>query len=181
MARATKTAPPVVGSGAAPTRGGAQTLKGQLSPNMVLAAVWAAGSIVWLVIAGVRIIRFHRAVNRAAAADSRIGEMAAEVASRLGYRRPVRVRIFDPADFPPLLWALGHARIVLPEFAVADLTTAATDRHLARVEIAHLVRRQLGPLVRVCRLRLLLVESHRVVGAKRTASRGRASLRRPRR
>ena len=116
-----------------------KSLPYHLSPGALIVVVWAAGSLFWLVIAGVRIIRFHRAVKSAAAADSRIGEMAAEVVRRLGYRRPVEVRV-STGQFPPLLWAVGHARIVLPEFILTELTPTQLKGILAH-EIAHLVRR----------------------------------------
>ena len=123
----------------APDRITAKSWLHDLSHGVLIMVVWAAVSTIWLVIAGVRIIRFHRAVKRAAAADSQIGEMAAEVARRLGYRRPVEVRV-STGQFPPLLWAVGHARIVLPEFTLTDLTPTQLKAILAH-EIAHLVRR----------------------------------------
>ena len=116
----------------------AGSVDAQSSLGILLAVVWATGSAIWLAIAGVRIAGFHRAVKRAAAADARTGEMAAEAAARLGYRRPVEVRV-SAGRFPPLLWAVGHARIVLPEFAVTQLTPTQL-KGILRHEIAHLVR-----------------------------------------
>jgi beta-lactamase regulating signal transducer with metallopeptidase domain len=110
-----------------------------LSPGVVLALIWATGSAVWLAIAGVRIFRFHRQVERAAVAGEEICKMAADVARELGYRHPLDVRV-SAGEFPPFLWAVGHPRIVLPRFALTELTTTQLQGILAH-EIAHLLRR----------------------------------------
>jgi beta-lactamase regulating signal transducer with metallopeptidase domain len=105
-----------------------------------MAGVWVAGSLVWWLLAGVRLIRFRRTVGALARpAPDEVVRRAEELAGRLGLRRCPSVWMV-PAALSPMLLALGRSpRLFLPEGLWARLSAEQRDTLLAH-ELAHLRR-----------------------------------------
>jgi bla regulator protein blaR1 len=105
----------------------------------VLAGVWLAGSALWLVLVGGRVVRFQRLLRRAQPAPAPLQEGARQLAARLGLARCPGVWLV-PAPVSPLLWALLRTpRLLLP----AGLWERLNEEQQATLllhELAHLRR-----------------------------------------
>src|SRR5262249_50397059 len=108
--------------------------------KVLLLALWAAGSLGWFAVAGLRINHFRRLLRHARPAPEPVHEQARQLALRLGLRR-CPGGWFVPAPLSPLLWALaGTARLLPPE----ALWNGLGDEQRATLlvhELAHLRRR----------------------------------------
>jgi beta-lactamase regulating signal transducer with metallopeptidase domain len=101
---------------------------------------WVAGSLFWLLVAGIRIIRFQCLLRHARPAPPEVQELAWVVANRLGLARCPRVWVV-PGYVSPLLWALGgRARLILPA-ALLERLGSDQQRTLLAHELAHARRR----------------------------------------
>jgi beta-lactamase regulating signal transducer with metallopeptidase domain len=101
----------------------------------VIGCIWAAGSVVCLVVAGVRIRRFHQVLDYAWPAPAPMQLEVHSIASRLGLRQCPTVWLV-PGRFSPLLWAVGgKARLIIPagllEFLRPDQQSALLAHELA--------------------------------------------------
>src|SRR4051812_8490224 len=76
-----------------------------------LMSVWIAGSATWLLIAIVRLTRFHRAICNAGSCPDEICRLADRTAAKLGVSGRFRVRMTD-ARLSPLVWPIGQPTIV---------------------------------------------------------------------
>jgi beta-lactamase regulating signal transducer with metallopeptidase domain len=104
-----------------------------------LSAIWLAGSAGWFVVAGVRMVRFHRELRRTRPAGDGLQATANQVARRLGLRCRPSVRITDAA-VPPMLAALfGRGVVVLPRALLRDLSPQQRSAIVAH-ELAHFRR-----------------------------------------
>jgi bla regulator protein blaR1 len=105
----------------------------------VLVSAWAAGAAVCLVVAGRRILRFHRLLRYGRPASPKVCERVARLATRLGLARAPDV-LMVPGCISPLVWAVaGRARIVLPQRLLERLSPEQQETLLAH-ELAHICR-----------------------------------------
>ncbi|HEV3005901.1 MAG TPA: M56 family metallopeptidase [Pirellulales bacterium] len=101
-----------------------------------LSAIWLAGSAAWFLVAGARIVRFHRELRRTRPASREMQKAAHQVARRLGLRRQPSLRMTDAA-VPPMLAALfGRGLVVLPTKLLSGLSPAQQSAIVAH-ELAH--------------------------------------------
>ena len=99
-----------------------------------------AGALAWWALAAVRIVRFHRLLRDVEPMPAEWQAEVAELAARLGLRRPPSVYLV-PGDVPPMLWAFGRrVRLLVPSRFWATL---GDDERTALLlhELAHLRRR----------------------------------------
>jgi beta-lactamase regulating signal transducer with metallopeptidase domain len=109
------------------------------SLTTIVAAIWLAGSLLWLVVALRRLFAFHQMLHQAAPAPAEIHVLAAELANRLGVRCPPVVVI--PGAITPLVWCWwGRPRLVVPATLVQRLDLEQMRTLLAH-ELAHVRRR----------------------------------------
>jgi beta-lactamase regulating signal transducer with metallopeptidase domain len=110
-------------------------------PTWIEAAIWTAlaGSLLWFVRAGVRIVRLHRLLGRGTPAPAELLRTVRQCAARLGLTRCPMVWLM-PGIIPPSVWGLGRqSRLVLPRDLVAQLTGGQLTAVVTH-ELAHLRR-----------------------------------------
>ncbi len=110
-----------------------------VSWQAIVAGFWLAGSCLWWLIAGVRLLRFRQLLRCARPAPPALQERAEHLARRLGLARSAGVWLV-PAAISPLLWALGRPRLLLPAALWERLSEVQRDTLLVH-ELAHLRRR----------------------------------------
>ncbi|MFL5338751.1 MAG: M56 family metallopeptidase, partial [Gemmataceae bacterium] len=109
------------------------------NPTNSLAAIWLAGSGVWLGLAFARVRRFRRLLWDAEAAPASLVEEVSRLAGRLGLRRPPAVFLI-PGPIAPLIWAAGgRPRLYYPKGLLDRLTDRGRETLLVH-ELAHLKR-----------------------------------------
>lgn len=96
--------------------------------------IWLAGIAICAVIAGVRVIRFSRALRHATRAGD-VQPRANLMARRLGLRCAPPVW-FVPGSLSPMLWSLGRPRLLLPRALWDRLNLIERDTILLH-ELAH--------------------------------------------
>lgn len=102
----------------------------------LLGVIWLAGSLTWYILAGIRLQRFYRRALSLFPGDSRLQEIADDVAQKLGLQASPPVRMTE-ANLPPMLGSLlGRNVIVLPRHLVETLTLDQQAAILAH-ELAH--------------------------------------------
>jgi beta-lactamase regulating signal transducer with metallopeptidase domain len=107
--------------------------------EMIVAAIWLSGSILWWSVAGYRLCRFRLLLRSASPAPPALQQRADQMARRLGLPRCPRVYLL-PAPVTPLLWAVaGVPCLLIPAVLWARLTAQQQDTLLAH-ELAHLRR-----------------------------------------
>jgi len=127
--------------GATPSQplAGVAALAGRLAPPAAL-AVWLGVALALLASRTARIVRFDRAVRRASRpAPPEARAEAARIAARLGLRRLPEV-LAVAGGIPPLLWAPGKPRVLIPEALLEPGAGEALRAALAH-ELAHVRRR----------------------------------------
>ncbi|HLJ96661.1 MAG TPA: M56 family metallopeptidase [Gemmataceae bacterium] len=106
----------------------------------VIVVVWLTGAIVWFILAGMRIYRFHRLLRFGRAAPRGLQDETAALAHRLGLSHCPTVWLV-PGRVSPLLWALGRrVYLVLPVELLGELGPEQRRSLLAH-ELAHARRR----------------------------------------
>ncbi|HEY1785973.1 MAG TPA: M56 family metallopeptidase, partial [Pirellulales bacterium] len=106
----------------------------------ILFGIWLGGAALCLIVAVTRIVRFERLLRGTLPASERLGQIAAEIAGRLGLRRTPKVCYAESVEVP-LLWCPGRRpRIVLPLHLLGQLDDEQAAMILAH-ELAHLRRR----------------------------------------
>src|SRR5262249_1904733 len=89
--------------------------------HALLLALWGAGSVGWLTLALVRIVRFQRLLRHARPAPPALQAQAERLAKRLGLARCPRVELL-PGRLAPMLWAVvGPPRLLLPAGLLGQL------------------------------------------------------------
>jgi beta-lactamase regulating signal transducer with metallopeptidase domain len=107
--------------------------------EMIVAAIWLSGSILWWSVAGYRLCRFRLLLRSASPAPPALQQRADQMARRLGLPRCPRVYLL-PAPVTPLLWAVAGAPcLLIPAVLWARLTEEQQETLLAH-ELAHLRR-----------------------------------------
>lgn len=105
----------------------------------VLFWVWAAGSITWCVVQGLRIALFARLSSTARLASEEIQRQAKQLAQKLGLRRVPKIWVLD-ATMSPVLSAVGsRARVIFPAELLDRVDTDARATLLTH-ELAHYYR-----------------------------------------
>jgi WD40 repeat protein/beta-lactamase regulating signal transducer with metallopeptidase domain len=106
---------------------------------MWLGIVWLVGSALWLLLAALRIARFHRLLRHARPAPAPLRQQARILAEQMGLPRCPRLFLV-PGPIPPMVWAAGgRPRLFFP----ATLLTRLSDEGKAALlvhELAHLRR-----------------------------------------
>src|SRR5262249_5951014 len=137
-------APPADGDGGAaepvpPPPPPAPIAPAAISAEALVAGVWRAGRLLWLMVAALRVARFGRLLRHARPAPAALQEQTERLARRLGLAHCPGVW-FVPAPVSPLLWALGRTpRLLLPEALWEGLTEPQRATLLLH-ELAHLRR-----------------------------------------
>ncbi len=105
----------------------------------LLMVVWLGGSLIWWIVAAVRLRKFQRLLNQARSAPVEVREQTQRLAALLGLRRCPPV-VFVSAPLSPMLWALGFSpRLLVPAELWQRLQTEQQETLLAH-ELAHLRR-----------------------------------------
>jgi beta-lactamase regulating signal transducer with metallopeptidase domain len=108
-------------------------------PELAL-SLWLAGTLGWLALVGVRLVRFRRLLRHASPAPARLRERADYLARRLGLKRSPVIWLV-PGAVSPMLWALGSSPLlILPAQLVERLRWSRLDTLLLH-ELAHVKRR----------------------------------------
>jgi beta-lactamase regulating signal transducer with metallopeptidase domain len=102
-------------------------------------AIWIGGTVAFLIIVVVRVVRFRRCLRYASAGHAELQDRAAILSKKMGIRRCPPVWLV-PGGVSPMLWALGKARVLVPTELWGRLDDAERDALLAH-ELAHLRRR----------------------------------------
>ncbi|MGB7160744.1 MAG: M56 family metallopeptidase, partial [Tepidisphaeraceae bacterium] len=116
-----------------------------ISPSVdwryVVLGTWMGGSLVFLLIAAVRVWRFGRTLRGARDVDASLRREIEEISSQLGLARPPRACVVSAA-LSPMLWFLGvgQAWLVLPAGLLETMSAAQRAGVIAH-ELAHLRRR----------------------------------------
>jgi beta-lactamase regulating signal transducer with metallopeptidase domain len=105
----------------------------------VVSWLWFVGSAVWLCVAIVRLIRFHRALRNTLPASEEIRQWAEQAAAKLNVTRPFGVRVTE-GRIAPLVWPVGRPTILLSRPLVEQLAPEEIRTLLAH-ELAHLRRK----------------------------------------
>ncbi|MEM7263183.1 MAG: M56 family metallopeptidase, partial [Planctomycetota bacterium] len=107
--------------------------------SAILVALWGLGSLVYLSVAGARILRFHGFVRRAAPAPAEFTNEVQSMAESMGLKRRPEVRVVAAA-VSPLVWTFGRPCVIFPQTLLSRLS-AEERRTLIAHELAHLCRR----------------------------------------
>jgi beta-lactamase regulating signal transducer with metallopeptidase domain len=111
----------------------------QLSWERIVGMVWLTGSLTWLVIAAIRIVRFQRILRFAKPAHPELQIRVQMLAERLGLSACPSVSLVS-APIAPLLWALTRSpQLLIPEKLWERLNKEQRDTLLVH-ELAHLRR-----------------------------------------
>jgi len=106
----------------------------------LLWSIWLAGTLGWLLVAGVRVVRFQLLLRWAEAAPADLQERVQLLAECLGLAR-VPVALLVPGAVSPMIWPIGlRPRLLLPQGLLDRLTPEQGDTLLTH-ELAHLRRR----------------------------------------
>jgi beta-lactamase regulating signal transducer with metallopeptidase domain len=107
--------------------------------TLALTTIWLTGTLAWILIAAVRLTRFHRALRNTVECSDDVQRCASAVARKLGMYRQFRLRMTD-ARLSPLVWPIGRPTIVVSRPLLAELSHEEIKTLLAH-ELAHLRRR----------------------------------------
>ena len=134
-----------------------------------LARIWLTGTAVTLVLAAVRVYRFHGLLRQARSAPDAEQERTAALAQRLGVKCPPETYWIDAA-LMPMLWAVWcRPRLIIPR----ELWKSLGERQQSLVLAHELARsapeRPRGPAPGTQRDRALLVAARGLVGANGAA------------
>jgi beta-lactamase regulating signal transducer with metallopeptidase domain len=110
-----------------------------LSWEKLVGIVWLTGSLAWMAVAAIRIVRFHRILRFANPANRKTQVRVRELADRLGLSVYPSIA-FVSAPIAPLLWALTRSpRLLIPTKLWERLNEEQRDTLLVH-ELAHLRR-----------------------------------------
>jgi bla regulator protein BlaR1 len=114
-------------------------LESSLWPQ-ILRIVWAAGALLWFVVALERLHHFRRLLRFARPAPPALQERTRRLALSMGLNRCPRVRLL-PGRIAPMLWSIGGPpRLFVPVDLLGVLSEGQLDTLLVH-ELAHLRRR----------------------------------------
>ena len=115
----------------------AEATSSWLSPLLWL---WLLGSAVVLIWSLSRIVRFNRALRRAAEpAPERLLRMGQELSATLGLRRTPAIQVTPAQTSPMVWWVGGRVQVVIPEALITVLDDTQMRSVLAH-ELAHVRR-----------------------------------------
>jgi beta-lactamase regulating signal transducer with metallopeptidase domain len=100
--------------------------------------LWLSGSISWVIVSTLRLLRFHFALRKTTAAPDELQQLASQVAAKLGVTH-YRLRMTE-GRLAPLVWPVGRPTVLVSWPLVEGLSTTETRTLLAH-EFAHLRRR----------------------------------------
>jgi len=104
--------------------------------STVLFAIWAAGSVIWIVVQSVRGLRFESLILRRSQCPDDLQSECTELAQRLGIVHVPRVCVID-APMSPMLWGFGRrAKLLFPVKLAARLPEEGRATLLMH-ELAH--------------------------------------------
>lgn len=106
-----------------------------------LMAVWFAGTLLMLLTALVRVVRFHRLLRQTTSpASAELSHAADCVAWQMGLRRAPRILVTSAGLSPFVWWAGRQVLVIVPDQLLTSLTESRRDLLLAH-EFAHVRRR----------------------------------------
>ncbi|MGE3804291.1 MAG: M56 family metallopeptidase [Gemmataceae bacterium] len=101
--------------------------------------LWGAGSLLFALVAAIRIVRFQRFLEQGTPVATALAEQVAGLAEQLGLRRVPEVRLLSGA-VSPMIWGLGwRTRLLIPAELFARLDDEQRDALLVH-ELSHLRR-----------------------------------------
>jgi beta-lactamase regulating signal transducer with metallopeptidase domain/HEAT repeat protein len=106
----------------------------------VVLSLWLAGSVVMLLVAGWRVVRFTRVLRRGTPADDALRKEVERLASRIDLYRVPRTVIVDQPISPMLWFVGGRPWLVLPRGLLNRMNAEQRAGVIAH-ELAHLKRR----------------------------------------
>jgi beta-lactamase regulating signal transducer with metallopeptidase domain len=106
----------------------------------IASAVWLSGSLVWFLLALLRIHRFQRLLQYARPAPASLQEETQELALRLGLKQPPEVWLV-PGNLSPMLWGLGPMALLLLPMNLLERLSPQQRATVLVHELAHLRRR----------------------------------------
>jgi beta-lactamase regulating signal transducer with metallopeptidase domain len=104
------------------------------------AAVWLAGSLVWLAIAGYRVYRFQRLLAHGGPAAKQLQDQVQHLTARLGLTRCPKIWLV-PGTISPMIWPVGARPRLLVPAGLLDRLSVEQCATLLVHELAHLRRR----------------------------------------
>lgn len=119
--------------------GAAAPIFGNASDNYKVALIWLTGSGLWLSLVMVRAMRFDRLVRQAPDASADIYRTVAKLASRLGMKGTLSVRVVDGA-ISPMVWAFGRQTVILLPRPLLSQLSREQQEMLLTHELAHVRR-----------------------------------------
>ncbi|HEV3121781.1 MAG TPA: M56 family metallopeptidase, partial [Isosphaeraceae bacterium] len=112
----------------------------RVRPWAAVAGLWLAGTVLYVIVTGVRLLRFESLARQARVAPDELRVRVEKLANQLGMARAPLVGLVA-GRIAPLLWAVfGRPRLLLPEQLWARLDCDQRDALLLH-ELAHLRRR----------------------------------------
>jgi WD40 repeat protein/beta-lactamase regulating signal transducer with metallopeptidase domain len=121
------------------TQQGAYVPRSPADCASLLAVIWLTGSVVWLLWAARRVLRFGRLLEESRPAPASLQELARRLAGRLGLKRCPPVRLL-PGPLPLLVWAVGRPVVFFPARLLIRLGEEEQAALLLH-ELAHIRRR----------------------------------------
>jgi WD40 repeat protein/beta-lactamase regulating signal transducer with metallopeptidase domain len=106
----------------------------------VLCVVSLLGTACWLLVAAIRIARFHAELRHARSAPRALRQRVLRLARRIGLSRAPIVQVIPGCISPMVWWPLGTPRLLFPSELLNRLEGEALDALLLH-ELAHLRRR----------------------------------------
>jgi beta-lactamase regulating signal transducer with metallopeptidase domain len=118
-----------------------ETLRSRISDWLpsALAMIWVVGSAAWFILAGVRLVQFHRRIRGTRLADRCLQNVADEVANRMRLRVRPLLRITD-ATLPPMLTSLPRGGVVLLPSKLMQSLHPSQQAGIIAHELAHFRR-----------------------------------------
>jgi beta-lactamase regulating signal transducer with metallopeptidase domain len=105
-----------------------------------ISVFWLGGSLLYAIVAGVRIVRFHAGLNVSGVPTDKLTRIGESVAKELGLKQCPALRVTD-AQLGPMVWPIGRLPLVVfPRELMARLSEEQL-RTIVAHEFAHIVRR----------------------------------------
>jgi beta-lactamase regulating signal transducer with metallopeptidase domain len=105
-----------------------------------LGVVWLGGSVLYALVAGVRILRFHLGLNDSGAPSDTLIRIGESVAKELGLKQCPTLRVTD-ARLGPMVWPVGRLPLVVLPRELVETLGEEQLRVIVAHEFGHIARR----------------------------------------
>lgn len=105
-----------------------------------LGMVWLGGSVLYALVAGVRILRFHLGLNGSGAPSDTLIRIGESVAKELGLKQCPTLRVTD-ARLGPMVWPVGRLPLVVLPRELVETLGEEQLRVIVAHEFSHIARR----------------------------------------